>query len=122
MILASDRPLRYDRAWIGRLLAPDTPLGGLSREWLGIDSVGDHFGRRLLDEAGVAQLAERGTLTHRDDRPELEFVAARRFLDPAWDSHVLHSPMALEGRVGGHPRPSPVLPARAMTAPRVPST
>src|SRR5436853_608422 len=56
MILASDRPLRYDRAWIGRLLAPDTPLGGLSREWLGIDSVGDHFGRRLLDEAGVAQL------------------------------------------------------------------
>src|SRR5207245_8021615 len=85
MILGSDQPLRYDRAWIGRLLDPGTPLGGVSREWLGIDSVGDHFGRRLLDEAGVAQLVERGTLTHRDDRPELEFVAARRFLDPVWD-------------------------------------
>src|SRR5438105_3822298 len=122
MILASDRPLRYDRAWIGRLLAPDTPLGALSREWLGIDSVGDHFGRRLLDEAGVAQLAERGTLTHRDDRPELEFVAARRFLDPVWDSHVFDSLLDLEVRVGGHPGTTPVLLARAMTSPRIPST
>jgi spermidine synthase len=122
MILASERPLTYDRAWIGRLLAPGTALGGLSREWLGIDSVGDHFGRRLLDENGVAQLAERGALTHRDDRPELEFVAARRFLDPEWDSHVFDSLMALEVRVGGHPGTSPVLLARAMTAPRVPST
>jgi len=122
MILASDRPLRYDRAWIGRLLAPGTALGGLSREWLGIDSVGDHFGRHLLDENGVAQLAERGTLTHRDDRPELEFVAARRFLDADWDAHVFDSLMALELRVGGHPGTSPVLLARAMTAPRLPST
>src|SRR5256886_8480955 len=122
MVLGSDRPLAYDRAWIGQLLAPGTGLGELSREWLGIDSVGDHFGRRLLDENGVAQLAERGTLTHRDDRPELEFVAARRFLDPDWDSHVFDSLMALEVRVGGHPGTSPVLLARAMTAPRVPST
>jgi len=113
MILASDRPLRYDRAWIGRLLAPGTALGGLSREWLGIDSVGDHFGRHLLDENGVAQLAERGTLTHRDDRPELE---------ADWDAHVFDSLMALELRVGGHPGTSPVLLARAMTAPRLPST
>src|SRR5256884_1524698 len=122
MILGSDRPLTYDRAWIGRLLTLGTGLGELSREWLGIDSVGDHFGRHLLDENGVAQLAERGTLTHRDDRPELEFVAARRFLDPEWDSHVFDSLMALEVRVGGHPGTSPVLLARAMTAPRVPST
>src|SRR6266516_903485 len=122
MILGSDQPLRYDRAWIGRLLDPGTPLGGVSREWLGIDSVGDHFGRRLLDEAGVAQLVERGTLTHRDDRPELEFVAARRFLDPVWDSHVFDSLMALEVRVGGHPGTTPVLLARAMTSPRIPST
>src|SRR6266700_4443588 len=122
MILGSDQPLRYDRAWIGRLLDPGTPLGGVSREWLGIDSVGDHFGRRLLDEAGVAQLVERGTLTHRDDRPELEFVAARRFLDPVWDSHVFDSLMPLEVRVGGHPGTTPVLLARAMTSPRIPST
>src|SRR5439155_1284289 len=101
---------------------PGTPLGGVSREWLGIDSVGDHFGRRLLDEAGVAQLVERGTLTHRDDRPELEFVAARRFLDPVWDSHVFDSLMDLEVRVGGHPGTTPVLLARAMTSPRIPST
>src|SRR5207237_757170 len=75
---------------------------------------------RLVD--GGAQLAERGTLTHRDDRPELEFVAARRFLDADWDAHVFDSLMALELRVGGHPGTSPVLLARAMTAPRLPST
>src|SRR6266566_2148836 len=42
MILGSDQPLTYDRAWIGRLLAPGTGLRELSRGWLGIDSVGDH--------------------------------------------------------------------------------
>src|SRR5437763_3880076 len=82
MLLASGHPLRYDRGWLGRLLAPDTPAGGPTREWLGIDSVGDHFGRRLLGEAGAARLAQRATLSHSDDRPALEFVAARRFLDP----------------------------------------
>src|SRR5256885_3680012 len=107
---------------MGRLLDRGTPLGGVTRAWLGRVFVGNRFGRNLLDENGVALLAERGTLTHRDDRPELEFVAARRFLDPEWDSHVFDSLMALEVRVGGHPGTSPVLLARAMTAPRVPST
>ena len=95
MVLASGRPLRYDRSWLGRLLAPDTPVGGLAREWLGIDSVGDHFGRRLLGEAGTARLADRATLSHSDDRPALEFVAARRFLDPLWDPAVFDSLIAI---------------------------
>src|SRR5207245_7443348 len=98
-----------------------TPVGALSWEWLGIDSVGDYFGRRLLGEAGAARLAERAALTHDDDRPELEFVAARRFLDPVWDSHVFDSLVAIGSRAGDVPGTSPVLFARAMTAPRVPS-
>src|SRR5207245_2417341 len=54
LVLGSGLPLRYDRAWLGRLLAPTTGVGALSREWLGIDSVGDYFGRRLLGERGAA--------------------------------------------------------------------
>jgi len=122
MVLASGRPLRYDRSWLGRLLAPDTPVGGLAREWLGIDSVGDHFGRRLLGEAGTARLADRATLSHSDDRPALEFVAARRFLDPLWDPAVFDSLIAIGASVGDVAGTSPVLLARAMTAPRVLAT
>ena len=121
IVLASDRPIHYDRAWLERLVAPTTGVGALSREWLGIDSAGDHFGRRLLGEAGVAGLAARATLVHRDDRPELEFVAARRFLDHEWDAHVFDSVVALGQRAGDAPGTSPVLLARAMTVPRVSS-
>jgi predicted membrane-bound spermidine synthase len=121
IVLASDRPLHYDPAWLARLLAPSTGVGALSREWLGIDSAGDHVGRRLLGEAGVARLAERATLAHRDDRPELEFVAARRFLDQDWDSHVFDSLVSLSRRVGETPGTSPVLLARAMNGSQVSS-
>jgi hypothetical protein len=121
IVLASDRPLHYDRPWLERLFAPHTSIGGLGREWLGIDSVGDHFGRRLLGEAGVAGLAARGTLVHRDDRPQLEFVAARRFLDQEWDAHVFDSLVSIGRRAGDTPGTSPVLLARAMTVSRVSS-
>ncbi|HZI21594.1 MAG TPA: fused MFS/spermidine synthase [Gemmatimonadales bacterium] len=122
VVLASGRPLQYDRAWLRDLLAPTKPVGSLSREWLGIDSVGDHFGRRLLGEAGTAALAARATLIHRDDRPELEFAAARRFLDPFWDSRVFDSIASIGAAAGDVAGTSPVLLARAMTAPRVAST
>ena len=117
-ILASGRPLRYDRAWLERLFDATTPIGVLSREWLGVDSAGDHFGRRLLGEAGATLLSNRGTLIHRDDRPQLEFVAARRFLDPVWDPHVFDSLLAIGAQAGESPGGSPVLLARGMTAPR----
>ncbi|HYT04608.1 MAG TPA: fused MFS/spermidine synthase [Gemmatimonadales bacterium] len=122
IVLASDRPLRYDRRWLDRLFAPGTGVAVLSGEWLGIDSVGDHFGRRLLGDAGAARLGARGALVHRDDRPELEFVAARRFLDPVWDPHVFDSLLAIGVQAGESPGTSPVLLARALTAPRVQST
>ncbi len=122
LVLASGQPLRYERAWLEHLLAPSTEIGGLSREWVGIDSAGDHLGRRLLGEVGAARLAERATLTHRDDRPALEFVAARRFLDADWDAHVFDSLLALGASAGEVPGTSPVLLARALTAPRTAST
>ncbi len=80
VLLAAARPIRYDRAWLRRLLGPGAPLDSLGREWLGMDEVDDYFGRFVMGPGGVARLVERATLVHSDDRPELEFVAARRFI------------------------------------------
>jgi len=118
-VIASGRPIRYDRPWLERVLAPGTSVGELGREWLGIDSVGDYFGRRLLGDAGAARLSARATLVHRDDRPELEFVAARRFLDPPGAGPVFDSLLAIAASAGETPGESPVLFARAVTAPGV---
>ncbi|HEU5260698.1 MAG TPA: fused MFS/spermidine synthase [Gemmatimonadales bacterium] len=119
LIIASGRPIRYDRTWLERLLAPATSIGELGHEWLGIDSVGDYFGRRLLGDAGAAWLSARATLVHRDDRPELEFVAARRFLDPPGAGPVFDSLLAIAASAGETPGGSPVQLARAVTAPGV---
>jgi thioredoxin-like negative regulator of GroEL len=57
-------------------------MHALSREWLSLESPDDYFGRLLLSDSGVARLVARATFDHTDNRPRLEFVAARRFLDP----------------------------------------
>ncbi|MGH7569511.1 MAG: spermidine synthase, partial [Gemmatimonadales bacterium] len=81
VVLGAARPFAYDRVWLERLLGPGTALGALGREWLGMTQSDDYFGRLVMRTAGVMRLVERATLTHTDDRPQLEFVAARRFLD-----------------------------------------
>ncbi len=82
VVLASPRPLTYDRQWLGELLGPGGPMHALSREWLSLESPDDYFGRLLLSDSGVTRLVARATFDHTDNRPRLEFVAARRFLDP----------------------------------------
>ena len=49
----------------------------------------------MLGEAGVARLIARADLAHHDDRPRLEFVAARRFLDPGGMGDVFDSLVAI---------------------------
>src|SRR5712664_1010044 len=81
MVLASPRPLTYDPIWLTQLPGP----GGrkaTSREWLSIHNMDQYFGRMLLGDSGVARLMQRANLEHSDNQPRLEFVAARRFLDP----------------------------------------
>jgi len=82
VVLASSRPITYDRTWLAQLIGPGGQLQALSREWLSIDAPDQYFGRQLLGDSGVARLIARATFGHSDDRPSLEFVAARRFLDP----------------------------------------
>ncbi len=89
VVLASGRPISYDRQWVAQLLGPGGELHGLGREWLSIDSLDQYFGRMLLGDSGVARLITRATFDHTDNRPRLEFVAARRFLDPGAAAHAV---------------------------------
>src|SRR3989440_780716 len=81
MVVGSANPLRYDSAWLDRLFGAHGAVAGLGREYLAVDAPADFLGHFLLGEAGVARLVALADLTHSDDRPALEFVAARRFLD-----------------------------------------
>jgi spermidine synthase len=102
VVLASLRPISYDREWMTQLLGPRGALHGLSREWLSIDSPDQYFGRMLLGDSGVSRLITRAMFEHTDNRPRLEFVAARRFLDPGAAAHsVFDSLMQLGSRDDG---------------------
>ena len=82
VVVGSSRPLTYDQKWLDALIGPGGRLHDLTREWLSIDSPDQYFGRLLLGEPGVSRLVERARFDHTDNRPRLEFLAARRFLDP----------------------------------------
>ena len=81
IVLGSPQPIRYDPAWLGRLLAPGTKLGEQAREWLGVQQPGDVLGHYIIGPAGLPHFLEQANLIHDDDHPQLEYVAARRFLD-----------------------------------------
>ena len=116
MVVASDRPLTYDPAWIARLVGPTGALGELGREYLGVDRPEDYLGHFLLGEAGVAKLIERPAIVHRDDRPRLEFVAARRFLDPSGTAGVFDSLAAIQTATQALDSTSPLRLAHTLTA------
>lgn len=98
VVLASSRPISYDRQWIAQLLNSGGQLYGLGREWLSIDSPDQYFGRLLLGDSGVSRLITRAEFNHTDDRPRLEFVAARRFLDPGAAAYAVFDSLMQMGR------------------------
>ncbi|OLB47887.1 MAG: hypothetical protein AUI08_12945 [Gemmatimonadetes bacterium 13_2_20CM_2_65_7] len=97
-VLGSSRPLSYDRTWLARLIGRGGPLQGLATEWLSIDSPEEYFGRMLLGDSGATRLLARAAFVHTDDRPRLEFVAARRFLDPTSDVYAVFDSLVQIGR------------------------
>src|SRR6266566_363794 len=98
LVLGSSRPLNYDRTWLARLIGRGGPLKGLATEWLSIDSPDAYFGRMLLGDSGAIRLVARAAFVHTDDRPRLEFVAARRFLDPTSDVYAVFDSLVQIGR------------------------
>ena len=118
MVLGSPRPLRYDRAWLSRLLGPRGALGVLGREYLGVDQPEDYFGHFLFGDAGVARLLERPAIVHRDDRPRLEFLAARRFIDRRGTEGVFDSLADIRAATQREDGTSPLRFARALAVRR----
>src|SRR5258705_6342287 len=117
LVIASPRPIAYDPAWVAQLVGPRGAVQELAREWLNVDTPDQYFGRRLIGARGVDRLVERAQFEHRDDRPRLEFVAARRFLDPGTTAAVVFDSLAAIGRAGGDAAP-PLLLARTLAARR----
>src|SRR5437016_4683731 len=115
IVLGSTQPLRYDRTWLERLVGPRGALGELSREYLGVDQLDDYFGHLLLGTAGVGQLLARPSVVHRDDRPRLEFVAARRFIDSRGTEGTFDSLAAIRAATEQRGDRSPFLLAEAPT-------
>jgi spermidine synthase len=81
IVLASPQPLRFDPAWLRTLFAPEARSGLIAREWLAVDDPLDVLGHYVVSTAGLPQLFKSANLIHEDDHPQLEYVAARRFLD-----------------------------------------
>ena len=115
MVLGATRPFRYEPAWLEQLVGPSGSLRDLAREYLRVDTPRDYFGRLLLDERGAAELARAASVVHRDDRPQLEFVAARRFLDMPVDAPVLDSLLWFRGSSDSARLGSGLLLAKALT-------
>src|SRR2546425_3819158 len=86
----------------------------LGRGSLGVDQPEDYFGRFLFGEAGVARLLERPAIVHRDDRPRLEFLAARRFIDRRGTEGVFDSLADIRAATQGLDGTSPLRFARAL--------
>ena len=91
MVVASPQPIRYDRAWLARLFA-DPRIGALGRDYLNVYRPEQYAGHLVMGDAGTARLVRRGgAIVHRDDRPQLEFAAARSFLDSGSPGDVFDS-------------------------------
>jgi len=118
IVLGSGRPLRYDRDWLARLIGPGAPFAALSREYLGVDQPDDYFGHWLLGDTGVARLLEHNGIVHRDDRPGLEFVAARRFIDGRGTAGVFDSLANIRAATASRDSLSPVSFGRVLTVRR----
>jgi spermidine synthase len=116
IVLGSPAPLVPDTAWVTALLGGRSTLGDAARGYLLLDKPEDYFDRQVLGEGGVSRLVARASLTHTDDRPQLEFVAARRFLDDRSTGSILDSLAAIERPLEAADGLAPLRLARAMSA------
>ena len=105
MVLGAAEPMHADAAWLGRLFGARGALGELGREYLSVDDPADYLGHLAMGEQGVARLPARAGFEHSDDRPRLEFVAARRFLDSEGSTEVFDSLVAIGRAAGDGPAP-----------------
>src|SRR5207247_2469622 len=113
MVVASPQPIRYDRAWLARLFA-DPRIGALGRDYLNVYRPEQYAGHLVMGDAGTARLVRRGgAIVHRDDRPQLEFVAARSFLASESPGEVFDSLITIGAAADAPAPPDPLAWARS---------
>jgi spermidine synthase len=100
VLLASNRPLTWDRTRIARFVEPGTPSAASMRDWLLIREPDDLLGRFVMGDRGTGALARQARFAHHDDRPALEFVAARGLIAASPSSGVFDSLFAIRAAVG----------------------
>jgi len=116
MVVGTAQPQVPDTAWVTRILGPGGALAHFGHEYLGLDAPVEYFDRQVMGDSGVARLITRATLTHTDNRPELEFVAARRFLDRLASGAILDSLAAIQAPAESVDNLSPLRFARSLSA------
>jgi predicted membrane-bound spermidine synthase/tetratricopeptide (TPR) repeat protein len=100
LLLASPQPIRWDRSRLAAHLAPGTPSAALLRDWVRVKAPEDLLGHFLLGPTGLARLAAEASFRHTDDRPALEFVAARWLLAATPAAVVFDSLVRLQDAIG----------------------
>ena len=100
MVLASNDPIRWDRARVAAVLAPGTLSGQAARDWLQVASPDDLLGHFLLGSRGTAAFAGGAAFDHTDDTPGLEFQAARSLFAGFVARSVFDSLIVLKRTVG----------------------
>ncbi len=82
IFIASNQPIHWDQARIAAHMAPGAATAGIFPDWLEVGRPSELLGRFVLGDSGTAMLAREAPFTHTDDRPTLEFVAARDLFAP----------------------------------------
>jgi spermidine synthase len=100
IIVASGRPIRWSASRVTAIVAGPGPLHEALRDHLFIDRPSQVLGHYLLGDRGSALLARGAGFTHSDDRPALEFVAARYLLVGPREGLAFDSLLALKMVVG----------------------
>lgn len=99
ILVASNEPIRWDGARIAAHTAPGAASAEFFRDYLDVDRPSSFLGRFLLGDSGTALLASTASFLHNDDRPVLEFVAARGLFATGLPS-VYDSVLAIRDLVG----------------------
>ncbi len=100
VVLASKRPLAWDRARVARFLEPGSATATTMRDWLLIREPDRLLGRFIMGPRGAAALARLAAFDHHDDRPALEFAAARGLVGGNVATGIFDSLFALREAVG----------------------
>jgi spermidine synthase len=80
ILVASHRPIEWRYERLAALADTAGETGRQLRDWVAVNNPGQLLGHFLLGDRGTAALAAEARFPHTDDRPALEFVAARSLL------------------------------------------